>query len=312
MNLLNKEETITRECELDAVNRIKKLLMISRNGTLHLHALRLIRRELGLPEDFRDTILAKYHTEFRLLNLEIVELVDRDENLSYSMVEIWRENEYKEKWLSEFEVKYAFPINLPTGFKIEKGFRDKLKNWQRLPYIKPYERQQTAVRVRTCGGKERFEKRAVAVIHELLSLTVEKMVEVERLTHFRKDLGVEVNVRELLLKHAGIFYISTKGNTQIVFLREAYSKGCLIEPCPIYVVRKNMLDLLFLGRRNTKELYHEGEIEEGSGDAICKVDYGDAKGGDWVIPILESFKDDMVETNDLSYQGFDGCCDDQK
>ncbi|CAN1321841.1 Protein ROOT PRIMORDIUM DEFECTIVE 1 [Linum perenne] len=103
------------------------------------------------------------------------------------------------------------------------------------------------------------------MIHELLSLTVEKRVEVQRIAHFKKDFGMEmeVNLRELLLKHPGIFYISTKGSTQLVFLREAYAKGCLVESNPIYVVRKKMLDLILVGRRNTKELQcsREEDIE---------------------------------------------------
>ena len=74
----------------------------------------------------------------------------------------------------------------------------------------------------------------MAVLHELLSLTVEKMVEVDQLAHFRRDFGVEVNVRELLLRHPGIFYLSTKGKTLTVFLREAYGKGGLVKPNPVY------------------------------------------------------------------------------
>ena len=97
--------------------------------------------------------------------------------------------------------------------------------------------REEGIRVRTCGGVERYEKRAVAVIHELLSLTVDKMVGVDQLAHFRRDFAIEVNVRELLLRHPGVFYISTKGTTQTVFLREAYSKGCLVEPNPIYNAR---------------------------------------------------------------------------
>ncbi|KAE9465808.1 hypothetical protein C3L33_02284, partial [Rhododendron williamsianum] len=79
------------------------------------------RRELGLPKDFRESILQKYSNEF----------------------------------------------SLPTGFKIEAGYRERLRNWQRLPYVKPYERKEV-VRVRTCGGAERFEKRAVGILHEFL------------------------------------------------------------------------------------------------------------------------------------------------
>ncbi|KAL5855775.1 hypothetical protein ACOSQ4_005577 [Xanthoceras sorbifolium] len=312
--LLNLEESITRECELDCVCRIKKLLLMSKNGTLHVHALRLVRRELGLPEDFRDSILGKYTSDFRLVDLEVVELVSRDESLGgVAAVETWREREYREKWLSEFETKFAFPINFPTGFKIERGFREKLKNWQRLPYIKPYERKkENVVRVRTCGGGERYEKRAVAIIHELLSLMVEKMVEVERLAHFRKDLGMEVNVRELLLKHPGIFYISTKGITQTVFLREVYSKGCLIEPNPIYSVRREMLELILLGRRNTRQLQQRDEIKGQGSNLVGNEDNGGTRGGDWVTPIFESFEDGNLDDNfgavcDLYEEEFDSC-----
>ncbi|KAF5475695.1 hypothetical protein F2P56_007471 [Juglans regia] len=285
--LMREEENAVKECELEAVCRVKKLLMMSVSGTVRLHALRLIRTELGLPRDFRDSILAKYSGDFNLIGLEVVGLVCRDENLGVAQVETWREKEYREKWLSEFETKHAFPINFPTGFKIEAGVRDRLKNWQRLPYLKPYERKEV-VRVRTCGGMERFKKRAVGILHELLSLTVEKMVEVDRLAHFRRDFAMEVNVRELLLEHPGIFYISTKGNLQMVFLREAYCKGYLIEPNPIYVVRRKMLDLVLQGCRSTGEFVTEKEVKEASDSLVYRTDGEGGRDGDWVIPIVES------------------------
>lgn len=279
-NLIKEEENAMKQCELETVRRVKRLLMMSVNGTLHVHALRLVRRELGLPEDFRDSILGKYSKDFKLVDLEVVSSVDRDENVGSAQVEKWREREYEEKWLSEFETRYAFPINFPTGFKIERGFRDKLDNWQRLPYIKPYEIKEP-VRVRTCGGVERYEKRAVGILHEFLSLTVEKMVEVERLAHLRRDFAIEVNVRELLLKHPGIFYISTKGNTQTVFLREAYYKGCLAESNLIHGVRRKMLDLVLLGRRSTREL--RATKESNIDTAACEVKDDSKEERVWVV-----------------------------
>ncbi|KAA8518904.1 hypothetical protein F0562_016322 [Nyssa sinensis] len=308
-DLIEEEENVIRELELENVRIIKKLLLMSINGSLHIHALRLIRRELGLPEDFRESILQKYPNDLKLLDLEIVALADRDDNLAVAEVEKYREKEYRMKWLSEFETKYAFPINFPTGFKIEAGFREKLRNWQRLPYVKPYERQEV-VRVRTCGGIQRFEKRAVGILHEFLSLTVEKMVEVERLAHFRRDFGIEVNMRELILKHPGIFYISTKGSTQTVILREAYSKGCLVEPNPIYVIRRKMLDLILLGCRNTRELITQEEIKDRTKNVICYENEGGTRDGDWVIPILESFDvqnhkdDEIADLSEVELSGF--------
>ncbi|KAM7258389.1 hypothetical protein ACFE04_014130 [Oxalis oulophora] len=308
-DLIKEEEHAIKELELDAVKTIKKLLMISATGRLHVQALRLIRRELGLPEDFRDSILGKYSDAFRLIDLEIVELVNKDENGSTEAeIEIWREKEYREKWLSEFETRYAFPINIPTGFKIKAGSREKLKTWQRLPYVKPYETME-GIKIRTCGGTHRFEKRVVGIIHELLSLTVEKMVEVERLAHFRKDYGItQVNVRELLLEHPGIFYISTKGSTQTVFLREAYSKACLIEPNPIYLVRRKMLDLVLLGCRNTRELKSQGETIEGHSGGVRTANKACEGDGDWVIPILEGFNNgnNLSEGSGLSEVEFNG------
>lgn len=309
--LLQEESDMINNMELDNVKRIKKLLLISVTGTLHIHALRLIKRELGLPDDFRESILAKY-SDFELVDLEIVRLSDKDdvdENLKVAEVEKWREKEYKEKWLSEFETKYAFPINFPTGFKIKAGFKGKLKDWQRLAYSKPYEKEE-AFRSSTRGGIERFEKRAVGILHELLSLTVEKMVEIERLVHFKKDFGIPVNFRELILKHPGIFYISTRGCTQMVFLREAYCKDVLVSPNPVYVVRRKMLDAVFLGSRNTRELRNQREVKESGGDQ----NRGGVIQDDFVISILEKFdnsREDIME-DDCIFPGLveiedDGC-----
>lgn len=295
LGLIKEEENAVKKWEMEAVKRVKKLLLMSVNGSLQVYALRLVSRELGLPEDFRESILAKHSKEFKLADLEVVELVDagHDEDLGLAEIENWREREYREKWLSEYETRYAFPINFPTGFKIESGFRERLKNWQRLPYVKPYERKRV-VRVRSCT---RYEKRAVAILHEFLSLTVEKVVEVERLAHFRRDLAIEVNVREVLLNHPGIFYISTKGNTQRVFLREAYNRGCLVESNQMYEVRRKMLDLILMGCRHTKELQGFDRSRAERDNVVCKVKV-DVKGeGDWVIPILESSSD--VNTNDI-------------
>ncbi|XP_068650571.1 protein ROOT PRIMORDIUM DEFECTIVE 1 [Aristolochia californica] len=295
VDLMKEEAKVIEETEVLAVQRVKKLLMISTSGTLHIHSLWLVRRELGLPDDFRHSVLPKYSEDFRIVNSEIVALVSRDESLAVEEVEKWREKEYREKWLSEYETKFAFPINFPTGFKIEKGFREKLKNWQRLRYFKPYERLES-VRPHSCGGVERFEKHVVGVIHEFLSLTVEKMVEVERLSHFRKDFSIETNMRELLLKHPGIFYISTKGCTQTVFLREAFHKGCLIEPNQVCAVRRKMLDLIVLGCRSSRNLLDIAGMKESSSDSES-VGLHD---GDWLIPISESFDSQNVEIENES------------
>lgn len=292
IELLKLEHEVLNGMEDANVVRIRKILSMSVKGRVHVHAIRLMRRELGLPNEFVDSIIRKHSEIFRMVDLEVVELVDWEDDREGRMhfaanVEKWREREYKEKWLSEFDTKYAFPINFPTGFKIVAGFKEKLKKWQRLSYVKPYERMQK-VGVGTCGV-ERYEKRAVGVIHELLSLTVEKMVEMERLAHFRKDLGIEVNLREVVLKHPGIFYVATRGKSQILFLREAFKGGCLVEPNAVYDVRRRIMELMLLGRRNTSELRGKEKVGDDEQVVINTENGGAAKDGDFVIPILETF-----------------------
>nr|XP_043611273.1 protein ROOT PRIMORDIUM DEFECTIVE 1 [Erigeron canadensis] len=291
-DLVKEEYNLVKSLELENVERVKRLLMMSTDGSLHIHALRLIKRELGLPDDFKDSILQKYDGFFELDGLEIVKLVEKEEDMKVAEVEKWREREYKEKWLSEFETKYAFPVSFPTGFVIKAGFKGKLKDWQRMPYVKPYEKLES-FRAKTSGGIERFEKRAVGILHELLSLTVEKMVEVERLVHFKKDFGLPVNFRELILKHPGIFYISTRGCIQVVILREAYCKDCLVLANPVYVIRRKMLDLVLLGSRNTRELRSLREGKESVGDQ----NRGGIIEDDFVVSILEKFDNDDDDYN---------------
>ncbi|XP_047341325.1 protein ROOT PRIMORDIUM DEFECTIVE 1 [Impatiens glandulifera] len=299
-DLIREEESIVRELELENVVRLKKILMMSVNGKLNIHALRLSRRELGLPIDFRESILSKYSDDFVLIDLETVGLVESDKKglRGVAEVEKWREKEFREKWLSEFETKYSFPINFPTGFSFEPGFRERLKNWQRLPYVKPYDRTES-VRIRTNKGNDQFEKRVVGVLHEFLCLTVSKMIEVQQLVHFRKGLGIEVNLREVILKHPGIFYISTKGNAETVFLREGYIGWCLAEPNSVDTARRKMLELILLGVRNTKQLrtrteneiiidQNELENEENVNTNETENDWGTYAGG-WAIPILDTF-----------------------
>ncbi|KAL5567826.1 hypothetical protein UlMin_024401 [Ulmus minor] len=100
-----------------------------------------------------------------------------------------------------------------------------------------------------------MEKRAVATIHELLSLTVEKKITLERIAHFRMAMNLPKKLKDFLLQHQGIFYISTRGNygkMHTVFLREAYKRGELIEPNEVYLARRKLAELVLSSPRNAK------------------------------------------------------------
>ena len=71
----------------------------------------------------------------------------------------------------------------------------------------------------------------------------------EKISHFRKWFGIDLNIRDLFLDYLGIFYLSTKGKRHTVFLREAYERGRLINPNPVYEARMKLLHLVMMERR---------------------------------------------------------------
>lgn len=89
----------------------------------------------------------------------------------------------------------------------------------------------------------------MATIHEFLSLTVERRTTLEKIAHFRQAMGMPGKLKEFLLQHQGIFYISTRGNQgklHTVFLREGYKKGELLEENDVYLARKTLRELLLM------------------------------------------------------------------
>ncbi|XP_040383207.1 protein ROOT PRIMORDIUM DEFECTIVE 1 [Oryza brachyantha] len=297
-----------------SVLRLRKLLLLAPpDHRLRLEHIRLLRRDLGLPDDFAESIIQSHPDLFRLTPDHFVEFVPSPSDppdLSVAAVERAREQHYREHrnpGAGEEDARFAFPTRFPPGFKIGKYFRIAVWKWQRLPYASPYA-DVSGHDLRSLEARHRMEKRAVAAVHELLSLTVEKRTTLERLALFRDALGVPKKIKEFLLKYQGIFYISTRGNQgklHTVFLREAYYKGELVDPNEIYVARRRLEELLMLnpqkanldrmftsmgrgwdelggGRRGGAELREEflGDAGGRRGNAKTDGDYGGDSGDD--------------------------------
>ncbi|CAA0813421.1 Ubiquitin carboxyl-terminal hydrolase family protein [Striga hermonthica] len=239
-----------------AVTRLVKLLSMSLTRKLPLRAVFKVWRELGLPDDFEGSVISRNSDVFSLEdgnepNTHILVLKDSDEfkDCLVPAVDKWRAMECCKEDCSIVdgtELMYGFKHGYPPGMRLRKDFKAKVKEWQRLPYVNPYESEEFK---RTKNGVRRMEKRAVGIVHEFLSLTVEKMVEVEKISHFRKWFGIDLNVRDLFLDHPGMFYLSTKGYAHTVFLREAYERGRLIERDPVYEARMKLFNLVLMERR---------------------------------------------------------------
>lgn len=238
----------------DVVDRLVRLLSMSTTKSLPLRAVFKVWRELGLPDDFEDSIISRNSHIFKLVdahepNTHILMLTDEMRDKRFvACVENWRVMECcrENSAVDRTEIRYSFKHSYPPGMRLVRDFKAKVKEWQRLPYVGPYE--EMGEKKRSKAGIMGLEKRAVAIVHEFLSLTVERMVEVEKISHFRKSLAIDLNIRDLFLDHPGMFYLSTKGKRHTVFLREGYERGCLIDPNPVYNARRKLLDLVVLGR----------------------------------------------------------------
>ncbi|OMO86014.1 hypothetical protein CCACVL1_09857 [Corchorus capsularis] len=243
----------------DAVTRLRKLLMMSNTGRLRLEHIRIARKEFGLPDDFEYSVILRYPQFFRLFDAKdtrnkYIEIVERDPNLAICAIEKAREREYREKGCDAEDIRFSFIVNFPPGFKIGKYYRIAVWKWQRVPYWSPYE-DVSGYDLRSIEAQKRMEKRAVATIHELLSLTAEKKISLERIAHFRMAMNLPNKLKEFLLQHQGIFYVSTRGNygkLHTVFLREAYRRGSLIEPNDLYLARRRLAELVLLSPRKAK------------------------------------------------------------
>lgn len=267
----------------DAITRLRKLLMLSNTGRLRLDHIRIARKDFGLPDDFEFSVVLAHPNYFRLFDTDpadpgakYVEIVERDPSLTICSIERLREQEYRERGADAENIRFSFIINFPPGFKIGKYYKIAVWKWQRLPYWSPYE-DVSGYDLRSLEAKKRMEKRAVAMIHELLSLTVEKKITLERIAHFRLSMDLPNKLKEFLLQHQGIFYISTRGNhgkLHTIFLREAYRKGELLEPNELYLARRKLAELLLMSPRKVnmdRELVHFRRRDDGEDDAPERI-----------------------------------------
>ncbi|KAK7333073.1 hypothetical protein VNO80_29834 [Phaseolus coccineus] len=253
---VTRQEAVAINASLPVVvERLVRILSMSASRMVPLRAVFKVWKELGLPDDFEDSVISANSGIFQLCdgheqNTHLLKLVDGvSSNGIRAAVEDWRVVECCKEDCSvdRMEMQFSFKQGYPPGMRLSKNFKAKVKEWQRLPYVGPYE--QPGEKRKSKAGMIAMEKRAVSIVHEFLSLTVEKMVEVEKISQFRKWFGIDLNIRDLFLDHPGIFYLSTKGKRHTVFLREAYERGCLVEPNPVYDARRRLLDLVVLGRR---------------------------------------------------------------
>eukprot|EP00250_Pteridium_aquilinum_P020982 c249_g1_i1 orf=112-1644(+) len=243
-----EEKRLKLDMESSIVNKIRKMLMMSVDKTLLVSKIDHLKKDLGLPDDFRDSMIGKYPEFFKVIEKEgglTLELTAWDPELAISTWEKKQQSAPQEEETISGRPRRFVKVDLPRGYSLKRKDKEVIKRFQEIPYISPY-----ADFAHYKPGSKEYEKHACAVVHELLSLMLEKRTLVDHLTHFRKDYKFSQQLHGMLIRHPEIFYVSLKGTRDCVFLREAYQGSELIQKDPLVIVKERLAQLVALDYRN--------------------------------------------------------------
>jgi len=245
-----EELNVRNEMEDLLVLKLRKLLMMSMDKRILLEKIAHLKTDFGLPLEFRDTICHRYPQYFRVVATgrgPALELTHWDPELAVSAAEL-AEEENRARELQEKDLIIDRPlkfnrVKLPKGLQLSKSEMRRICQFRDIPYISPYS-DFTHLR---SGSKEK-EKHACGVVHEILSLTVEKRTLVDHLTHFREEFRFSQQLRGMLIRHPDLFYVSLKGERDSIFLREAYSDSHLVEKDRLLNIKEKLRSLVMVPR----------------------------------------------------------------
>lgn len=241
---------LKNESEGLAVTKLRKLLMMSQDKRILIEKIAHLKNDLGLPPEFRDTICLRYPQYFRVVQMDRgpgLELTHWDPELAVSAAEVAEEeNRAREEQERNLIIDRPLKFNrvkLPQGLKLSRGEARRVAQFKEMPYISPYS-DFSHLR----SGSAEKEKHACGVVHEILSLTLEKRTLVDHLTHFREEFRFSQSLRGMLIRHPDMFYVSLKGDRDSVFLREAYKNSQLVEKSKLVLLKEKMRALVAVPR----------------------------------------------------------------
>ncbi|KAK6945404.1 Plant organelle RNA recognition domain [Dillenia turbinata] len=235
----SQEQKIYKECESDMIENVIRVLMMMKSRQIPFQSLYPLKWDLGLPDDFDKTLIRDHSDKFRVgktaNGLSCLSLVKWHDEFAVSALERAKEKDELSKGHREFKrgrPALAFPMSFPKGYGGQKKVKAWMDEFQKLPYISPYEDSRGID-----PNSELMEKRVVGVLHEFLSLTIHKKTKRNYLRALREELNLPHKFTRLFTRYPGIFYLSLKCKTTTVALREGYQRGKLVDPHPLAKLR---------------------------------------------------------------------------
>ncbi|CAN6466799.1 unnamed protein product [Victoria cruziana] len=257
-DLLREEGEIMDSMEKARVDTVRKLLMMSAKKRIPMSKINHCRLLFGIPDDFRDRVL-KYPEHFRVVHEDgkrILELVRWDPALAVSALEA-------DFVLDEERVRraFTFPVAHATSLNLGKEGTRKLNMLNTLPLVSPYS-DPSNLKLWSPEG----EKRRVSVLHEFLSLTLEKRASIHHIVEFKEEFALTKHTYQMLLKQPRTFYLAGTEMNWTVFLKEGYKDGELSEKDPQVIFNE--------------KLYRYGSMRQCPPKFICTDDDGEVSSDD--------------------------------
>ncbi|WKA09586.1 hypothetical protein VitviT2T_027216 [Vitis vinifera] len=235
-DLLEEEKSIMESMETERVTTVRKLLMMSAKKRIPLSKIYHCRALFGIPEDFRDRV-SKYPNYFKIVveddGKRVLELVNWDPLLAVSALE-------RDFMIDEDRVKKAFkfPVKHGKDLDLDEGDVRKLNLLNTLPLVSPYS-DGSGLNIWTLEA----EKYRVGVLHEYLSMTLEKRASIHHIVEFKEEFSLTKHTYQMLLKQPRTFYLAGTEMNWVVFLRDAYDEnGVLMNKDPQVVFNEKLFE----------------------------------------------------------------------
>jgi len=230
--LHSQELALHQTHQNDAVERLSKLLMMTRSRALPLESLHALKWDLGLPDSFEKTLVPNFPNDFQFVKTSngvvSLKLARWPEEFAVSALQERNECGTQYREFKRGQSALAFPMRFPRGYGAQKKVRAWMEEFQKLPYVSPY-----ADSSKIDPNSDLMEKRVVGVLHEILSLTLHKKTKRNYLRSLREELNLPHKFTRIFTRYPGIFYLSLKCKTTTVTLKEGYQSGKLVDPHPL-------------------------------------------------------------------------------
>lgn len=266
-SLAARESKLKAEMSDLLASKLQKLLMLSSHRRLLLSKLVHLGPDLGLPANFRSRLCNDHPDKFKTVDTSYgraLELVswnpDLAKPISFDKIDC-------RDLIVDRPLKFRH-LKLQKGLNLKKRHQGFLFKFQDLPDVCPYN---TAFSDLTKESIQ-AEKRASALVREVLAMTVEKRTLIDHLTHFRKEFGLSNKLRSMLVRHPEMFYVSVKGQRDSVILTEGFDdKGVLLEKDESSIMKDQLMDLIMEGKR-MRRAARAAMMKPGFSHDICVVE----------------------------------------